>query len=98
MPKLIAPHDTSWRGRAVAGGEAIDVAEADIAELIAHGFRAAENESKGERSQDDDLATLSRKELLKRLRGRGAGNILVLPTEELRKLAAKILVEARDDG
>ena len=96
MPKMIATCATHWRGRAIARGEAIDARDDEIAELAAHGFRRADEDA-NDADKPDDLAALSRKDLLKRLRGKGLGNILVLPTDELRKLAAKIGSETRDD-
>lgn len=47
MPKLIAPHGASWRGRALAAGEIIDVSDAEVAALTAHGFRPVEQDSTG---------------------------------------------------
>ena len=42
MPKLIAPCGASWRGRALAAGDVIDVSDAEAASLAAHGFRKPE--------------------------------------------------------
>jgi hypothetical protein len=47
MPKLIAPHGASWRGRALDAGDIIDVAESEAAALTAHGFREVEQDSTG---------------------------------------------------
>jgi hypothetical protein len=47
MPKLIAPHGASWRGRALDAGEIIDVSDAEVAALTAHGFRPVEQDSTG---------------------------------------------------
>ncbi len=41
MPKLVAPHEASWRGRKVAIGKIVDVSTDDARELRAHGFRDA---------------------------------------------------------
>ncbi len=89
MPKMIALHDAAWRGRTIAHGDVLDVSDACVAELAAHGFvEAGESAQCGDAT---DVAALSRRELLRLVRGRGAGNVMVLPTGELRKLAAKVL-------
>ena len=47
MPKLVAPHEASWRGRKVAAGKIIDVSADEARELRAHGFRdSGETEKK----------------------------------------------------
>lgn len=86
MLKMSAPHPASWRGRAIAAGEAIDVPENAAAELAAHGFREKGDVAPAQ-SADDDIDALPRKELLKRLRGKGLGNLFVLGNDELRALA-----------
>ena len=45
MPKLIAPHGASWRGRALGAGEIIDVSDAEARQLASHGFRKVEEAS-----------------------------------------------------
>ncbi|HUO92563.1 MAG TPA: hypothetical protein VMU22_06565 [Rhizomicrobium sp.] len=45
MPKLIAPHGASWRGRALAPGETLDVTDAEAFHLAAHGFRQVEEDA-----------------------------------------------------
>jgi len=47
MPKLIAPHGASWRGRALGPGEIIDVSDAEALQLTAHGFRKVEQDYTG---------------------------------------------------
>ena len=47
MPKLIAPHGASWRGRALAAGDIIDVSDAEALQLTAHGFRKVEQDFTG---------------------------------------------------
>lgn len=76
MPKLIAPHGASWRGRALGAGEIIDVSDAEALQLMAHGFTGT---------------AVPRKDLLKLLKGRGLGNLFVKSTDELRALAAVVL-------
>lgn len=90
MPKISASHDASWKGRSVAAGEIVEVSEAEAVQLAAHGFREIEEASPDE-TDADNTDDLSRKELLKILRGKGAGNLLIKPTEELRRLARKVL-------
>lgn len=87
MPKMIASHDASWRGRAILAGNVVDVSDAEAAQLAAHGFR--ETEEAGS-SDAGSLDNLSRKALLQMLRGRGAGNLLIKQTDELRQLARKV--------
>lgn len=101
MPKMIAPHGASWRGRALAAGETLDVTDAEAFQLAAHGFVLAEEAIDPAWDAEADVAALSRKDLLKLLRGQGWGNIFVKSTDELRTLAAKVLgaapkMEARD--
>lgn len=102
MPKMIAPHGASWRGRALAAGEEIDVTDAEAFQLAAHGFTLAEGSIDSRRDIVADVATMPRKDLLKFLGGRRAGNLFRKPTDELRRLAEKVLVgqsiaEVRDD-
>ena len=87
MPKLRAPHGASWRGRALAPGEEIDVGDAEAFQLSAHGFTLVEAPVDRRRDAAADLATLSRKDLIKRLGGRGLGNLFRKSTGELRALA-----------
>ena len=47
MPKLIAPHGASWRGRALVASEIIDVSDAEALQLASHGFRKVAQESTG---------------------------------------------------
>jgi hypothetical protein len=47
MPKLIAPHGASWRGRALGAGDIIDVSDAEALQLASHGFRKVEQDSTG---------------------------------------------------
>jgi hypothetical protein len=120
MPKLIAPHGASWRGRALAAHECVDAKECEVPELLAHGFRKTpappeEQDFTGtagilpasQHRHDADgtsavpverrlaatvsapsSATLSRKDLIRLLRGRGVN--LFVSTDELRALAAKL--------
>ena len=44
MPKLIAPHGASWRGRALAASDVIEVSDAEAVQLVAHGFVLAPDE------------------------------------------------------
>jgi hypothetical protein len=93
MPKLAAPHAASWRGRAIAFGEAVDVEELEAVALRAHGFRDAPTSGKSPLVPEPapDLESLTRKQLLKLLRGKGAGNVFVMSNPELRAAAAKVL-------
>src|ERR1700733_1622513 len=97
MPKLAAPHAASWRGRAIAAGEAIDVEEFEAKALRAHGFRDVPASSNNAvlNNTAPDLESLTRKQLLKLLRGRGAGNVFVMSNPELRAAAAKVLAASR---
>jgi hypothetical protein len=45
MPKLIAPHGASWRGRALGAGDIIDMSDAEALQLASHGFRKVEQDS-----------------------------------------------------
>ena len=96
MPKLIAPHGASWRGRALAAWEIVDADDGDVRELLAHGFRelpgTADVPSASCQRPDADgtsavPGTLSRNELIRLLRGKGVN--LFVSTDALRALAAK---------
>ena len=103
MPKLIAPHGASWRGRALDAGEIIDVSDAEALQLAAHGFAGTADVPSasglsGNADADGTSAVpvtstvpLPRKDLLKLLKGRSLGNLFVKSTEELRALAAVVL-------
>src|SRR5271154_3003667 len=104
MPKLIAPHGASWRGRALDAGQIIDVSDAEALQLVAHGFTGAvgftgpaDVPSASDPSGTADADKMSavpvtvpaaRKDLLKLLKGRRLGNLFVKSTDELRALAA----------
>jgi hypothetical protein len=99
MPKMLAPHGASWRGRVLAAGDIIDVSDVEAFQLGVHGFTliedsGADDSDIGERGESasaaPDFATMARKNLLKFLGGRGLGNLFPRPTEELRALAIDI--------
>jgi hypothetical protein len=107
MPKLIAPHGASWRGRALDAGEIIDVSDAEALQLAAHGFTGTADVPSASGLSGNAYADkmsavpvtstvpVPRKDLLKALKGRGLGNLFVKSTEELRALAAVVLAGER---
>lgn len=93
--KAYAPSEVSWRGSPVEiaeDGSCMITPEA-LEELRPHGVRpwAPEDEIARDKGDVTDPANMSRKDLLGLLKGRGAGNITLMDTDELRELAVKYL-------
>ena len=84
----------SWRGHeiAIAQDGSCELSPEALAEMRAHGFREwrDEDEIAGDEGDSGDPANMSRKALLAILKGKGAGNITLKTTDELRDLAAKV--------
>lgn len=91
MPKLIAPHPATWRGRAleIAGDGTVEVPDEAVDELAAHGIRTIEDVSEAK----TPIAAMSRKELIAFIRENGGGNAVTRSNAALREAAEKIAAQ-----
>lgn len=83
----------SWRGQKieVADDLSCELSPEALAEMRAHSFREwrEEDEIASDKGDAADPENMSRRELLGFLKGRNAGNITLMTTDELRALARK---------
>lgn len=108
MVKCVAPGSASHRGKSieVAPDGTCELSEEALEEMRAHGFREWEETKSSEMALAEAAATLEntdveamlRPELMKALKGRAKGNLMIRSTDALRQLVREIRGATPDGG
>lgn len=97
MVKCVAPGNASYRGKkiVIAADGSCELSEEAFTEMRAHGFREWESSPAPTETAIDDtpenpatgnVETMSRRALMKALKGRARGNFMAMSTAELQRL------------
>lgn len=108
MVKCVAPGSASHRGKSidVAPDGTCELSEEALEEMRAHGFREWGESKTPESAVDEapiipadvDVEAMSRPELMKALKGRAKGNLMIMSTDALRQLVREIRGATPDGG